>query len=99
MHIRQCREALIVKPLKGGQVLGNDVQQVVRLPKQTLGIDHLRYFNERRLERLDGLPVTLAERGKYHCGKIQAQCTGIKLRTVAQQYTGVLQCPHSPMTG
>lgn len=33
LHIRQSRKALIVKSLEGWQVLGNDVQQVIWLPK------------------------------------------------------------------
>ncbi|MNJ01153.1 hypothetical protein D3C73_1606910 [compost metagenome] len=70
--------------MKSWQVLGNDVKQVIWLPKQPLSIDYLGNADECRLEGLDSLPVALAERCKHHSGKIEAQCAWVQLRSIAE---------------
>jgi len=47
----------------------------------------LRDVNKCPLEGLNRLPVTFTQCGKYHRGKVKAQCAWIKLCSIAEQYT------------
>ncbi|KQZ83781.1 hypothetical protein ASD60_07130 [Pseudomonas sp. Root562] len=97
LHIRQRRKTLIVEPLKGWQILGNDVKQVIRFTKQPLSIDYLGNSEERCFESLNCLSVTFAKGSKHHGGKVEAQGARIQLRSVTEQYSRLLQRSNSTM--
>ena len=87
----------VVKALKGRQVFGDDLQQVVRVAEQALRFDDLRDLRQRRLKVGNGLAGDFAQGHEHDRRKAQAQLLGRQQGAIAQDHPRFLQRPHPSM--
>ena len=99
MYVGQRGQALVVQLLKGLQVFGDHLQQVVRVAEQSLRFDNLWNLRQGRLEVGDGLAGHFAQRHKHNRRKAQAQFFRRQQGPIAQNHPRLFQSPHPPMTG
>jgi hypothetical protein len=71
------------------------VEEVIRIAKEPLGLDHLGYFRDSMLEGVDGLSVTVAQRDEDDRREIQADSSGVEVSAVTLDGAGLLQGPES----
>src|SRR5688572_29713805 len=76
-------EALIVELLIGGQVGGDDAQQVVGLTEEPLGLPDVGDGRDSLFERVDGGAVPAAHSDEDQSFEGQAECVGVEVCVVA----------------
>ena len=95
----QCRQAVIVQLLEGGQVAGDDVEQVVGIAEQPLCLNHLRHVRQRGLEGLDGVVIAVAQGDEDDGGEIQPEVHRVETGVIALDGAGLLQRPDPAVAG
>jgi hypothetical protein len=92
-------EALVVELLEGGQVGGDDAQEVVGLTEEPLGFPYVGNGGDSLFERVDGGPISAAHGDEDQSLEGQAECVGVEVCVVAADGAGVFQGAQSAVAG
>lgn len=76
-------DALVVNPLEGGQVAGDDAQEVVGLTEETLCLQDVGDVGDGLFERLNCLAVCTAHGDEDEGLKAETESVGVKVGAVA----------------
>ena len=79
MDAGESGEALVVELLEGGQVGGDDAQEVVGFAEEPLGFPDVGYGRDSLFERVDGGAVSAAHGGEDQRLKCEAECVGVEV--------------------
>ena len=92
-------EALVVELLEGGQVGGDDAQEVVGLTEEPLGLADVRDGGDGLFERVDGGAVSATHGNEDQSLEGQAESVGIEVCVVAADRTRAFQSAQPAVAG
>jgi len=92
-------EVLVIELPVGGQVAGDDTQEVVRIAEQALSLEHVRNRGELLLEGGDGLTVLVAHGDEDQRLETQTEDAGVEPGVVAGDRSGAFQSAQAAVAG
>jgi hypothetical protein len=92
-------EAFVVELLEGGQVGGDDAQQVVGFAEEPLSFPDVGDGGDSLFERVDGGAVSAAHRDEDQSLEGEAECVGVEVCVVAADGAGVFQGAQPAVAG